>query len=53
MLKNLILILIHHLSKAIEVSQPEKKNGGRLEVPEMGFLPEVIHLKQKLTGKNK
>lgn len=43
MLMNVILILFHLLSKAIEVLQPGK-NGGRLG---MGFLPEVIHWTQE------
>lgn len=41
MLMSVILILFL-LSKAIEVSQPGK-NGGRLGILEMVFLPEVIH----------
>lgn len=39
MLMNVILILYHLLFKAIEISLPGK-NGGRLGVLEMGFLPE-------------
>lgn len=52
MLMNVIVILIHLLSRAIEVSQP-RKNSGRLGVSKMGFLPEVIHLKQEPSGKEK